>query len=331
MNGRVYDYNLGRFMSVDPFIQSPGDSQSINPYSYIMNNPLAGTDPTGYCAAATGTRVKSCGDMKVEVKVDGKTVGSTVVKDVNFRNGADVSGAMAKGAGQIGQAISDLGSQKQIAQSNSNQQSSSSLQSGRTNGGGTLSSRKPMPELLGDFIGGRVSFPDGIDNVIAHDTISQIQAEASDYFGLSDRNSILNSPEGMVARTAAGEFNGMRQPYVEAFAWVVRNRVESGRFPDTYQGVVQQRKQFSSWNVNDPNYGRVTNPATSSAWFQDTLSTIRGVLNAPASQNPIPNVLHYYSPRSMRGGATPNWAAGAKTVPFKDIKSNYMTLVEGVR
>ncbi|WP_342807714.1 RHS repeat-associated core domain-containing protein [Alteromonas sp. M12] len=48
MNGRVYDYNLGRFMSVDPFIQMPESSQSINPYSYIMNNPMAGTDPTGY-------------------------------------------------------------------------------------------------------------------------------------------------------------------------------------------------------------------------------------------------------------------------------------------
>ncbi|WP_431355321.1 RHS repeat domain-containing protein, partial [Pseudidiomarina mangrovi] len=30
MNGRVYDYNLGRFLSVDPFIQSPGNSQSMN-------------------------------------------------------------------------------------------------------------------------------------------------------------------------------------------------------------------------------------------------------------------------------------------------------------
>jgi hypothetical protein len=48
MNGRIYDYNLGRFLSVDPFIQDPGNSQSMNPYSYIMNNPLAGTDPSGY-------------------------------------------------------------------------------------------------------------------------------------------------------------------------------------------------------------------------------------------------------------------------------------------
>ncbi len=50
MNGRVYDYNLGRFLSIDPLIQAPGNSQSLNPYSYIMNNPLAGTDPSGYAS-----------------------------------------------------------------------------------------------------------------------------------------------------------------------------------------------------------------------------------------------------------------------------------------
>jgi len=40
---------LGRFYGVDPFIQFPSNSQSLNPYSYLMNNPLSGTDPTGYC------------------------------------------------------------------------------------------------------------------------------------------------------------------------------------------------------------------------------------------------------------------------------------------
>jgi RHS repeat-associated protein len=48
MNGRVFDYNVGRFTGVDPFIQFPLNSQSLNPYSYILNNPLSGTDPTGY-------------------------------------------------------------------------------------------------------------------------------------------------------------------------------------------------------------------------------------------------------------------------------------------
>jgi hypothetical protein len=64
MNGRVYDYNLGRFLSVDPFIQAPGNSQSMNPYSYIMNNPLSGTDPSGYTAECEVEA--SCANVKVE-------------------------------------------------------------------------------------------------------------------------------------------------------------------------------------------------------------------------------------------------------------------------
>jgi len=55
MNGRMYDYRLGRFLGVDPIIQFPTNSQSLNPYSYIMNNPLSGTDPTGYAACPAGT------------------------------------------------------------------------------------------------------------------------------------------------------------------------------------------------------------------------------------------------------------------------------------
>ena len=60
MNGRVYDYNLGRFLSVDPVIQFPENSQSLNPYSYIMNNPFAGTDPTGYMC--TGSLIQAACD-----------------------------------------------------------------------------------------------------------------------------------------------------------------------------------------------------------------------------------------------------------------------------
>ena len=47
MNGRVYDPVLGRFISPDPWIQDPKNSQSFNRYSYVWNNPLRYTDPTG--------------------------------------------------------------------------------------------------------------------------------------------------------------------------------------------------------------------------------------------------------------------------------------------
>ncbi len=48
MNGRIYDPVLGRFMSADPMIQAPDNLQSYNRYSYVMNNPLFYTDPSGY-------------------------------------------------------------------------------------------------------------------------------------------------------------------------------------------------------------------------------------------------------------------------------------------
>ncbi len=48
MNGRIYDPVLGRFMSADPYIQSPDNLQSYNRYSYVWNNPLSATDPSGY-------------------------------------------------------------------------------------------------------------------------------------------------------------------------------------------------------------------------------------------------------------------------------------------
>ena len=64
MNGRIYDFNVGRFLSVDPFLQFPENSQSANPYSYILNNPMSGVDPTGYSAVRSGNasawRVASC-------------------------------------------------------------------------------------------------------------------------------------------------------------------------------------------------------------------------------------------------------------------------------
>jgi RHS repeat-associated protein len=48
MNGRIYDPVLGRFLSPDPNVQFLTDLQSYNRYSYVHNNPLSFTDPTGF-------------------------------------------------------------------------------------------------------------------------------------------------------------------------------------------------------------------------------------------------------------------------------------------
>jgi len=45
MNGRVYDPRLARFLQSDPFIEDTG---TLNRYTYVHNNPLYYTDPSGY-------------------------------------------------------------------------------------------------------------------------------------------------------------------------------------------------------------------------------------------------------------------------------------------
>ena len=61
-NARLYDPGLGRFLSTDPVIGHPGSTQSINPYSYVENNPLNRTDPTGQmsCTPSGDGKTMTC-------------------------------------------------------------------------------------------------------------------------------------------------------------------------------------------------------------------------------------------------------------------------------
>jgi len=47
-NARYYDPTLGRFTQPDPFVQAPANPQTLNRYSYVLNNPLRYIDPSGY-------------------------------------------------------------------------------------------------------------------------------------------------------------------------------------------------------------------------------------------------------------------------------------------
>lgn len=47
MNARLYDPEIARFLSPDPYVQMPDFSQNFNRYSYALNNPLKYTDPNG--------------------------------------------------------------------------------------------------------------------------------------------------------------------------------------------------------------------------------------------------------------------------------------------
>ncbi|MCH9662092.1 MAG: hypothetical protein K0U66_00355, partial [Gammaproteobacteria bacterium] len=73
MNGRIYDPSIGRFLQADPVIENLTDRQSLNRYSYLRNNPLNATDPTGF--SRFSKFIKQYGVVLLAVALAGVTVG----------------------------------------------------------------------------------------------------------------------------------------------------------------------------------------------------------------------------------------------------------------
>lgn len=81
---------MGRFLSVDPEFQFPTNTQSLNAYSYVLNNPLSLTDPSGHdsdssCtsdtkgACASDTQLKDLAPgTKITVHVTTTEIGSHI-------------------------------------------------------------------------------------------------------------------------------------------------------------------------------------------------------------------------------------------------------------
>lgn len=69
MNGRVQDAVTGRFLSADPYVSQPGNTQSFSRYSYVNNNPLSYTDPTGF--AEDPVQYPELEEIVVEAQVGG--------------------------------------------------------------------------------------------------------------------------------------------------------------------------------------------------------------------------------------------------------------------
>jgi RHS repeat-associated protein len=117
MNGRVYDPLIGRFMSADTFIQAPGNLQSYNRYAYVMNNPLAYTDPSGYflkklfkkkwfrIAVVVGVAYFTAGYVKPLAILNGySTVGAKVLAGAAGGAAAGATGAAVNG-GSVSQIV----------------------------------------------------------------------------------------------------------------------------------------------------------------------------------------------------------------------------------
>lgn len=75
----------------------------------------------------------------------------------------------------------------------------------------------------------------------------------------------------ILARTLYGEAEARDYDDAEAIANVVMNRVKWRNWPNTVAEVCLQPWQFSCWNHNDPNRGRILSVTESDEWFRECL------------------------------------------------------------
>ena len=96
MNGRVYDQMLGRFISADPYIPHPLKTQSYNRYTYVRNNPLSRSDPSGF---------EDIEEIVVTGTTPSNDSGWTGVRGTDFYPGRDVSAPSSpsdRDSGEVG-------------------------------------------------------------------------------------------------------------------------------------------------------------------------------------------------------------------------------------
>src|SRR4029078_7238521 len=58
-NARYYDPHIRRFTHPDDIVQDIYSPQTLNRYSYVQNNPLKYTDPTGHAVVFVGGKIIS--------------------------------------------------------------------------------------------------------------------------------------------------------------------------------------------------------------------------------------------------------------------------------
>ncbi len=101
---------------------------------------------------------------------------------------------------------------------------------------------------------------------------------------------------------------------MEQIAWVVRNRVENGRWGSSYKEVVLSPSQFSGLDSWDTQYHININLEydTNNSIWRKALTIAEEVYNADNDDRILSNsVQHFYSPHVVK---TPSWAENKKPV-----------------
>lgn len=95
----------------------------------------------------------------------------------------------------------------------------------------------------------------------------------------------------------------------QAVAWVIRNRLQSGRWGHSLASVCLWRAQFSGWYVpSDPNFSGACNLSDTDPVLEKLAQVLTDVMQADQATDPTDGAMWYYA-ASMT--TPPAWAETA--------------------
>jgi len=94
---RYYDPVIGRFVSADTIVPDMSNPQDLNRFSYVRNNPLRYTDPTGH-KVDLGCETQGC-DLPLDEELQAESNATQLIHDENFKRKAEFYARCAQGGG----------------------------------------------------------------------------------------------------------------------------------------------------------------------------------------------------------------------------------------
>ncbi len=98
MNARIYDAELGRFLQADSMVEADA-TQGLNRYTYVLNNPLSSTDPSGHLSKKSLGILKMIVGIAISVWLPGSSAifGSLAGSAASYVVAGFISGAISGG------------------------------------------------------------------------------------------------------------------------------------------------------------------------------------------------------------------------------------------
>ncbi len=227
-NARYYDPQLGRFISADSIAPAPANPQTLNRYSYVGNNPIIYTDPSGHCWW------DAC---IVEGAIIGAVIGGVMsaVTGGNVLEGmltGAISGAFFGGAGSI---IESAGLEGVVAAKVGVHTAAGAISSGINVGisGGNVG----LGALTGGIAGGLGAFAGGyLENLDYPTQVAGRSLVGGISGGITAEIYGGNFGEGFISGAKTAAIASVANDWLHFQLRALRNRQETDAFFDSFEG-----------------------------------------------------------------------------------------------